>query len=159
MTAPVGTEIPAAGLVTRWWLLTLPELSGVQIGQTLLTPYSSWAADRFITVTDVVPYTDAYTPLRSHRIQVDAWGRPAPAAQTNVPYNQCVSLLERVADVARDFRPVRIPIKDVYIAIDVKDVMVVNDPYRVIEKTPQGNVVAIGRAMMELQITYMPVYE
>lgn len=156
MTAPI--EIASAGLVTRWWLLTRSEVAGIEIGQTLLTPYSSWATDTFITVTDILPFADAYTPLRSHRMQIDAWGRPTPSAQTNIPYNRCVSLLERIADVARHFVPVRIPIRDVYMAIDVKDVMVVSDPQRVIERTPPGNVVAIGRAMMEIQVTYMPVY-
>lgn len=155
--------IPSALLVARHWLISLPEVGSIQVGQSLQTPYTSWTEDLYITVSFIDTEADEYVPLRSAVVQVDVWGRPITTQRgQTVPINRCVSVAESIADLTYGFVPVIVDVAGVeYFNVDLKDVMVrpVRGPRPIRERQPSGSQVAIGRASMDLQFTYMPIYE
>lgn len=156
-----GANVPQSRLVARHWLLSRPEIGAVQVGKTLQTPYSSWTSDLFITVTGITPITDAYTPLRSHVVQIDVWGRPVTTQRgSTVPLNRCTALAEKIADLTREFVGTVVNISgSAFLDVRLTDVSVVRDPEEMPDREPSDSQVSIGRASMDLQFTYMPIYQ
>lgn len=150
-------HVPAPALVLKGWLTTI--IPGVDIGQGIKEPWSSWQADYSVILSALDTPPDPYTPLRSCEVQVDLFGKPDDSGRpSTIPWNMLISVGEHIRDATCPFLQAGMTVNvggAAYLTARLTDVMVTQSPIRHVKPEPSG----LGRARMRLQVTYMANYE